>query len=714
MSNHKYLLLIFLLFSVCSNAREGLWLPQLLKELNEPEMKSMGLQISAEDIYSINKSSLKDAVLQFGSGCTGELVSSKGLLITNHHCGFSQIQSVSTLEKNYLNDGYWAKSFEEEIPCPGLSVTFIREIKEVTEEILFGISDTMSEDSRAELVKIHSDSIEKKITGNLKGIVRSFYNGNKYFLFITEVYKDIRFVAAPPKDIAKFGGETDNWMWPRHSADFSFFRIYVDKDNRPVKYSKDNIPYTPGKYLTINAKGVKENDFVFVMGFPGRTNEYLLSPGLELIKNQTNPNRIEIRERRLDIMRKEMLNNDTIRLQYSPRFSSIENVYKKMTGELEGFVEFDVLNRKKEFEKNFIQKIKMHPNLIKDTSLISKYYEINEQAKPLSLANDFYADGISSIELLTVSSRFKLLVDLCADKLTVDSLITQAAEKLKNDLIGFYKNFNISIDKQTCASILNLAFEKLDQKYLPAEIIIAGNKSPDFIEYTELLYKNSFIADSSRINMLLNGFDKKGGRKLKNDPAYKLIFGFSEIQARLQAKLSPLSKELNRLQRIYMYDLLVLDSSGKIFPDANSTLRITYGNIESMSPRDGIKYEYYTTLDGVLEKSITGNTDYTIPDRFKSMIQNKNFGSYGMNGVMSVNFIANTHTTGGNSGSPCFNAQGELVGLNFDRVWEGVLSDYFYDERYCRNICVDIRYILFLIEKYGNANRLIEEMHILH
>ncbi len=711
---HKLPLFLLMLFSVYANGREGMWLPQLLKELNEPEMKSMGMQISAEDIYSINKSSLKDAVLQFGGGCTGELVPSKGLLITNHHCGFSQIQSVSTIEKNYLNDGFWAKSFEEEIPCPGLNVTFIREIKEVTNDVLFGISDTMNEDLRSELVKNHSDSIIKTITGSLKGIVRSFYNGNKYYLFITEVYMDVRFVGAPPKDIAKFGGETDNWMWPRHSADFSLFRIYVDKDNKPAKYSPENIPYSSKQFLTINAGGIKEEDFVFVMGFPGRTNEYLLSPGLELINKQTNPNRIELSRRRLDIMRKEILQSDTVRLQYSPRFASLENVYKKMTGELEGFVKFDALNHKKEFEKKIIQKIKMHPGLMKDTSLINKYSEISEQIMPLSFVNDFFNDGFSGIELFTVSNRFKLLIDLCNDKNSADSLITQATTKLKKDLVGFYKNYNVSVDKQICASILNLAFEKLDKKFIPDEIFVTGQQSPDFIKFTESLYKRSYVSDSARINKLLSGFRKKDGRKLIKDPAFRLVSDFSVIQTNLQARLSPLSKELSRLQRIYMNDLLVLDPSGKTFPDANSTLRITYGNIKSMSPRDGIKYEYYTTLDGVLEKSMTGNIDYTIPDKFKSMIQNKDFGGYGMNGVMPVNFIANTHTTGGNSGSPCLNAKGELVGLNFDRVWEGVLSDYLYDEKYCRNVCVDVRYILYLIEKFGNANRLIEEMHILH
>ncbi len=706
-------ILIAILFNLSANAREGMWLPQLLSSLNEPDMKSMGMQITAEDIYSIKQSSLKDAVLQFGGGCTGELISGSGLLITNHHCGFSQIQSLSTIEKNYLENGFWAKDFKEELPCPGLTVTFIRDITDVTKIILSGISDTTNEDIRGILVKERSDSLEKTLGAKLKGLVRSFYQGNKFYLFTLEVYSDIRFVGAPPQDIGKFGGETDNWVWPRHTGDFSLFRIYANKENQPSAYSADNVPYQPKKFLNINIGGVKEKDFIFVFGFPGRTNEYLISSGLETIVEQTNPNRIAIRDIRLDQMRDAMRANDTINLQYASKFSTLENAYKKWKGELIGFEKNDVVSKKLEAENSFKQLLLNSGNVSADTSLFTRYNSINEQANPLNYAIDYYTEGFSGVELLNATARFNKLIDVFSDTSKTQKDREAEIKKCKTDFRNFYKNYNVELDKRICEKILAYATRKVSKDYLPDLINKNSNKNDnDFIKYTEQLYSHSLVADSNRVMAFLNSFGKKHFNKIKKDPAYLLMNDIAQNQQAIQIQLTALNKQLSAIQREYLADMLQIEKTKKLFPDANSTLRVSYGRVEGVMPQDGVEYKFYTTTDGLLRKSEMDVFDYKIPEKLKELIRAKDYGRYGKNGVLNVAFLSSAHTTGGNSGSPVLNAKGELVGVNFDRMWEGVLSDYYYDESLCRNICLDIRFALFVIEKYGKATRLIEEMKI--
>jgi hypothetical protein len=709
----KLIYSIVLLFSFqLGAAREGMWLPQLLGELNEKEMRAMGMQITAEDIYSINQSSLKDAVIQFGGGCTGALISSHGLLLTNYHCGFSQIQSLSTMEKNYLEGGFWAQSYEEELPCPGLTATFIRGIRDVTVSVLAGVPDTLEEQRRNTIIHERADSLEKNVSAGLKGVVRSFYHGNKYYLFLTEVFSDIRFVGAPPQAIGKFGGETDNWMWPRHTGDFALYRIYANKENRPVPFSVDNVPYTPGRFLKLNRNGVREGDFVFIYGFPGRTNEYLLSPGLELIQEQTNPNRIEIRGRRLEIIREAMNRNDTIRLQYSSKFSTIENSYKKWMGEMEGFTRFDAINRKKSFEASFFSRLRQQPSLAGDTMLVDDYTRILRQAKPVFYANDFYAEAFPGVEILSVSLRLNSLLDACRDTGKSNKDVAEMAKKLRGELMGFYKNYNAEVDRQQCAALFRLAYAKLESQFLPVSIVQAGKMDSGFVSFSKSIYAKALFADSARLSHFLSRFSRRDVRQIRNDPAYVLATALGEIRSGIQQQLSGINRELGTLQRNYMKDILALDTTGLIYPDANSTLRVSYGKVESMDPRDGVRYDFRTTAAGIREKFLTGNPDYTIPPRLEELIRKKDFGDYATGGVLPVAFLASNHTTGGNSGSPCLNAHGELVGINFDRVWEGVLSDYLYDGKYCRNITVDIRYILFLIDKFGNAKRLLEELEL--
>ena len=711
----NYLILVFfLILFIEVPAREGMWMPQLLKELNESDMKSMGMEINAEDIYSINHASLKDAIVQFGAGCTGELISAKGLLITNHHCGLSQIQSLSVIDKNFLKDGFWASNREEEIPCPGLKCTFIREIIDVTSDVLAGISDTLNEEVRAQLIKSKTDSLEKSVNIKLNGVVRQFYQGNKFYLFIAEVYNDVRFVGAPPISIGKFGGDTDNWMWPRHTGDFSLFRIYADKDNNPSVYSKENIPYTPKQFLTINIGGIKENDFAFVYGFPGRTNEYIPSSAIEVIANQTNPNRIAIRQVRLDIMKEAMNSNDTTQLQYAARYSTLENYYKKWEGELLGFKRFDLINEKKIREKDFNERLKNFPELLKDSSLISQYNSFSDKAKPLNFANDYFAEALSAIEIVNASARFKTLVNLYEENTNAEKKINEELLKLKKDFKEFYRNYNSSLDFKICKAVLSLSYSNLERQYIPEKIFIEGQRKDNFKKYCENIFENSLLANSARLMKFLNSFKRNDVKKILNDPAYLLSLSIAENQTKLQTNLRKLNSHISQLQRNYMRDLLTMNQTGKLYPDANSSLRVSYGKVESVAVNDGMSFNYFTTVEGILDKSKTKSTEYKIPQKLSELIKNRDYGRYGSGGILPVAFLSSVHTTNGNSGSPTLNSKGELIGVNYDRIWEGVVSDYYYDEKHGRNISLDIRYALFIIEKFGNAGWLLNEMKIVN
>ncbi|HQW22960.1 MAG TPA: S46 family peptidase [Bacteroidia bacterium] len=701
--------IILFLFFHSSNAREGMWFPQLLEQLNETEMRQLGMKISAEDIYSVNKSSLKDAVVQFGGGCTGEIISERGLLITNHHCGFSQIQSLSSIENNLLKNGFWAMSDTAEIPVPGLTVTFVKEIVDVSSIILVDVSEDLNEQERSLIIKSKSDSIEKARTDgkNIKAFVRSFYSGNEYFLFITQVFRDIRFVGAPPVSVGKFGGETDNWLWPRHTGDFSLFRIYCDSLNLPADYSKNNVPYTSMKFLEINIEGVKENDFTFVYGFPGRTNEYLSASSLDLIYSQTNPNKIKIREERLNIWRTDMNSNDTIYLKYAPRFKTLANYYKKWRGENLGLKSFNVVEQKKRYES----KINAESNGMAQP-ILDNIEAVNERLKPLSYNSDFFVDGLLGIEIAGLSQKFTKLITLSQSDTTSKEVLNKELERLKADYRGFHKNYSKKTDRKICLAMLNLADKHLSQEYKPAFYSNLKNEN-DIEEYTDRLFDGSLLTDTSSMMKYLSAFKKRKIKRVLTDKVYlfgKEITGVSKL---LNEKMAPLNIELGRLQRNYVSILRSVDKERKFYPDANSTLRVAYGNVKSMNPSDGKIYNYFTTTDGILEKIDNSNPDFEFPAGLEKLIRDKDFGAYGKNGSVPVAFLASNHTTNGNSGSPVLNAKGQLIGINFDRVWEGNMSDYFFDENTCRNIAMDMHYFLFVVEKYGKASRLIEEMKII-
>ena len=708
-------ILLFFFYSFISFATDGMWLPQLLEKLNEKEMKSLGMKINAKDIYNINSGSLKDAIVSFGGFCTGEVISSKGLVLTNHHCGFDAIQNHSTLDHNYIRDGFWAASNDEEIPNAGLFVTFIVRIDDVSKQVLNGVTAIMSESERQSQIDKNITALKNstKKEGYQDLLVRGFFENNQYYLFVTETYRDVRLVGAPPSAIGNFGKDTDNWMWPRHTGDFSMFRIYAGKDNRPATYSTDNIPYTPKKSLTISLNGVKEGDFTMVFGFPGRTTEYLPSSAVEQIINVNDPVKISIREKALGVLDGFMRNNEQIKIQYAAKYAGIENAYKKWKGEVLGLTRTDAVEKKKLQEAEFQKRINANPqwkaaygNLLADLS--SAYTEL----RPYGYARDYYNEIISRVELFTAASQLQSLVTAYGKD--GDKGYSQRLSIVKEILSDFYKEHNTAVDKKIFEELM--AMYTMDQEKQNISSIIkegAMMAGGDFQKLSEKIYGETTILDSSDIGSRLKQPAADMILFIKNNSAIKLYNDILKTyQQQVQGKLNDIQSRINKLQRSYMQAQMEVFKEKKYFPDANSTLRVTYGNVKGYEARDAVKYDFYTYLDGVIEKYKPGDYEFDVPEKLRMLYRDKDFGPYATNGKMPVCFIASNHTTGGNSGSPALDAYGNLIGINFDRVWEGTMSDIYYDPSICRNIMVDIRYVLFIIDKFAGAKNLIKEMKL--
>lgn len=697
-------------------ADEGMWLPMLLQSINADALYSKGLKIPIDSIYSVNKTSLKDAIVHFGGGCTGEIISNKGLLLTNHHCGYSQIQSHSTVENDYLTNGFWAMNMSEELPCPGLTATFIIRMDDVTDSIVNQVTG-LNEDERNKKIKEISAQLIKNATEgtHYAAEIKPFYYGNKYFMIVTETFKDVRMVGAPPSSIGKFGADADNWMWPRHTGDFSIFRIYADKNNQPAEYSKDNIPFTPRYSFPISIKGVKENDFTMVYGFPGRTQEYIPKEAVRTIIENTDPVRIKLRDIRLKIMGEAMRNNDTIRLQYASKYNGVENAYKKWQGEVLGLKRLNAIEKKADFETKFIRWTKNVKDGQDYANAVIQLNELYQKIRPYSAALDYYAEGIKGIDLLNFAGNFTKLEKLCEKEPVDEKALSDAVDQLKKLANGFFKNYNAGIDKAI--------FERLIQEYrkgmpndLVADLSMIDKKyKGDYHKYTEYVFGKSHFSDLAKTEKFLSNFSIKKLKSLKNDPAYHLMNVCAVAYAdKVSIKYKNLMNEIELLQRTYMKGQMEManDEKQKIYPDANSTLRVAYGKVEGYEPRDGVEYKYYTTLAGVLEKYDSTNYDFNAPVKLLELYRKKDFGEYGSNGTMTPCFLASNHTTGGNSGSPVLNAYGQLIGTNFDRVWEGTMSDIMFDPERCRNISLDIRYTLFIIDKFAGARWLVDEMNI--
>ncbi|MBR7168483.1 MAG: S46 family peptidase [Bacteroidales bacterium] len=687
-------------------ADEGMWIPMLLKR-NEADMQQKGMKISADDIYSINQACLKDAIVLFGGGCTGEFVSDKGLLFTNHHCGYSYIARNSTLEHNYLANGFWAKSLEEEIPCPGLSVTRLVRMDDVTTQVLEGITDNMSESERALAIATNIKAITQKATEgtHYKAIIKPFYYGNQYFMYVNEVFTDVRMVGTPPSNIGKFGGDTDNWMWPRHTGDFSVFRVYAGKDNKPADYSADNKPYKPLQHLTISLKGVEENDFTFVFGYPGTTNRYATSQAVDLAANVTNPIRIDLRTIRLNHYNNAMNQDAAQRLKYSSRVASIANGWKKWQGESQGINRLNGVEKKQDFEKRFQQWAADKPMYKDVLPNMEKNYA---KLKDIELKTTYFGEAVMAADFMNRAAQLYNLA-----KMDDDSMIAKRVEALIKNNENYFKDF----DKHT---IVDRAIFIETFTYM-CKAGIAGfvaNKDVDASKIEEMLgkvYDKSILSSEKDITKLLKNYKAKDSKKILKDPAVALyrsaVDNLYSTADRQQYK--ELKNEINRLYRLYVKGMMEMDANNVSFPDANLTLRVAYGHVKGFRPKDGVYYKPYTTLEGIMEKENPDIYDYVVEPRLKELYNTRNYGQYANSkGELPVGFIATNHTTGGNSGSPVLNANGELIGLNFDRCWEGTMSDLLFDPDYCRNITLDIRYCLFIIDKYAGAKNLIDELTI--
>ncbi len=696
-----------------SFADEGMWLPQLLQSLNEKQMKKMGMKINASDIYSISKSSLKDAIVSFGGFCTAEVISNEGLLLTNHHCGFDAIQNHSSIQNNYIRDGFWAYNKGQELTNPSLFATFIIRIDEVTNDVLKGVASNSTEIERQRIIDKNIAALKTTIKKESYQdvLIRAFFEGNKYFCFITETYKDVRLVGAPPSSIGNFGKDTDNWMWPRHTGDFSMFRIYASKDNKPAAYSTDNVPYKPKRSLNISLDGVKENDFTMVFGFPGRTTQYLHSAAVKQIMDVLDPAKIAIREKALTVIDGFMRKDEGIKIKYAAKYASIQNAYKKWQGEVLGLRSKDAVGKKKQLEALFEKIVLARPEMTAVyLNLLKKLEEAYTEIEPYALARDYYNEITQKIELGNVATQLRSVVN--AFEKDGEKGFTNAKTGVLVSLENLFGEYDVNVDKKVFEVLMKMYVQ--DQK--------AANISPYF---TTLLQNNNYekvasaIYDQSKltsfesIKNLLNGNAPDVVEAIKNDIAFKLVNDMAKTFSDNVAKnLAPIQATINSLQRLYMQAQLDVFSDKSFYPDANSTLRVTYGNVKGYTPKDGAKYDFYTYLDGVMEKYKPGDYEFDVPAKIIELYKKKDFGRYGVNGKQPVCFIAANHTTGGNSGSPALDAYGNLIGLNFDRVWEGTMSDINYDPSICRNIMVDIRYVLFIVDKFAGATNIIKELKL--
>ena len=683
-------------------------------------MQNKGFQLTAEDIYSINQASLKDAVVLFGRGCTGELISPEGLLLTNQHCGYGQIQQHSSVDHDYLRDGFWAMNRSEELPNKGLTVSFLERMDDVTHIILKGYSSDMTEDERVALVKKNSDELVAEAVKGGKGLrakVEALYYGNQYFLFLYREYSDIRLVGAPPSSIGKFGGDTDNWMWPRHTGDFSIFRIYADKDNNPAEYSPENVPYQPKKYFRISTKGVEEGDFTFIYGFPGRTQEYIHSEGVRYIEESGDPHKIALRTLRLDIMSRHQAESQKVRIQYSSKHANGANAWKKWQGEVKGIKKMKTVATKKAYEQKFAQ----WAVGTEYEGLTDKIAAIYAELEPYTFAADYYTETVRTVELANFAMSFARLYKETDGEWTFDSA---KAEELAE---SFFKDYYLPIDKESFVAVMNEFDKNVPETSKPAFHKEMMEKYGSTDAWAEDIFENSLFSDI--ISVLLMAAEGKTTEELKADRAAVMadpafVF-FNEFLKWYHSDILPhttrLNQDLQLAYRDYMRGQMAYaeategaEGLASFYPDANLTLRVAYGHIKGYSPADGVYYTPSSTIKGIMEKDNPNIFDYNIPQTLRDIYATKDYGRWAdESGEVPVCFIATNHTTGGNSGSPVINADGDLIGLNFDRVWEGTMSDIVFDPEICRNISLDVRYVLFTIEKIGGAGYLLDEMTLI-
>lgn len=713
----KILACLFLLVIVnLSSAREGMWIPTLLNKYNIEEMKQMGFRLTAEDIYSINRNSMKDAVVLFDSGCTGELVSADGLLFTNHHCGYSAIQSHSSLEHDYLTNGFWAKSREEELSNPGLSVRFLVRMDDVTDSVMAG-TDSLTENNLAQQIAENIKSIEKAACehNQYEAIIKPLFHGNQYFVYVYQVFKDVRLVGAPPSSVGKFGGDTDNWMWPRHTGDFSVFRIYADKNNEPAEFSPDNIPYRPKSFFPVSLEGIKPQDFVMIFGFPGSTDQYLPSQAVDLIMNQSDPDRVKIREEKLNVLEEHMNRDAGVRIQYASKYASTSNSWKRWQGEIRGLKRMNAIAMKQAFEDQFQRWYNQNDSLKTVYGNIFQQFEkLYIDLAPYNRAYNYYTEIVmKGTDILSLAASFHLSESGLSH--IEDEKIAQFREHLVNRIRSHFKNYDQATDEEVFVRLMRILKADIDPSFLPSGF----HKLMDSYNDEKLLreiYRKSVLTDEEKLISLASKLDEKTVKKLQSDPVldlYSQLYGY--YQQNIEFVYKDISREIEAVQKQYMAGIMEMQQNRVLYPDANLTLRVAYGKVEGYKPTDAVTYKYYTTLKGIMEKDNPDVYDYDVPQRLRDLYESSDFGNYSdKNGEMPVAFTASVHTTGGNSGSPAVNEAGALVGINFDRCWEGTMSDIMFDPDQCRNIMVDIRYVLFIIDKFAGAGYLLGEMNLVN
>ncbi|MFT3737482.1 MAG: S46 family peptidase [Breznakibacter sp.] len=708
------LILAFVIgFGQLAKADEGMWLLPLIAKLNIGKMQEMGFKLTAEDIYSINQSSLKDAVAIFGRGCTSEVISAQGLVLTNHHCGYSNIQALSSVEHNYLEDGFWAKSLAEELPAPGLTMTFLKRMDDVTDKITEGVTPQMSEKERKQKIDANGAALTKEaINGtHYTAIVRSYFGGNQYFLVVYETFNDIRLVGTPPSSIGKFGHDTDNWMWPRHTGDFSMFRIYCGPDGKPALYSEKNVPYKPTHHLPVSLKGTQIGDFAMTIGFPGSTDRYLTSFGIDERMNITNRSRIEPREIKQNIWLRHMQASEKVNIQYAAKYSQSSNYWKNSIGMNRGLTNLNIPAKKRELEAQFAKwTTNGGSDVQKYAGVLPSLQKAYAERAPYMLAYSFAVECmVRGTELFYFATSAKELQSALASNNTDD--IAKAKEKLQAAAKAFYKDYDAAADKEVMAALLEFYANSIDQQWHPTFMGFIQKKfKNNYAKYADYVFAKSVFSTEEKLNAFLN---KPSLNVLTIDPAFEAGMETMALLDRLRLAMDAANDDIELNVRLFQAGLMQMQPEKTFYPDANFTMRLSYGKVGNYSPKDAVVYKHFTTLKGVMEKEDPSNWEFVVPAKLKELYQNADYGQYAdADGTLHVCFTTDNDITGGNSGSPVINANGELFGLAFDGNWEAMSGDMAFESELQKCINVDIRYVLFIVDKFAGAQNLIDEMTI--
>jgi hypothetical protein len=713
----KFLLfLIYCWISLSSVlADEGFWMPLFIDQMNYSDMQKYGLKLTAEDIYSYNHSSIKDAIVQFGGGCTASVISDQGLLLTNHHCGYGALQAKSSVMHDYLTDGFWANSRKEELPIEGLTVKFLISIENVTTDVLSKISGAANEDERNAKIKEIAAKIEKDAVEGTQYVanLKSFYEGNEFYLFVYAIYKDVRLVGAPPTSIGKFGGEADNWMWPRHTGDFALFRIYTSPDGKPAEYSDKNVPLKSKYSLPINIGGYKKDDFTMLIGYPGATERYLTSNGIDSYINQTYPTKIAIRGMKLDIMLKDMKTFPIVRMKYASKYASISNYWKNYIGVVKAVKRLKIEDKKRILENLFMDWCQKDPKAMeKYGQLFSTMEEAYKEIAKYNVARIYYQEAVLGCEAMAAARHFKVLEDLLSAQPLDKDALNNKVDELKGIMTQIYKNFSVNTDTKMMKAMLAMYYTSVPREQQPHFMLSTGDKTKgDFSVFVDNAYKESIFSDLTLIEEFLKAPSLK---TLEKDQMYIAIMNFTEANNALSKNLDAANNKLAVQKRLFIAGLHEMFPDKKFYPDANSTMRLSYGRVLDYRPADAVRYDYYTTLDGLMAKEDSSNWEFVVPAYLKELWKKKDYGQYADNGELRVCFLTDNDITGGSSGSPVINAKGEIIGITFDGNWEAMSNNFLFEPEMQRTINVDIRYVLFVIDKYANAQNLIKEMKIVN